>query len=101
MRTTVVIANGSAVIRLQGRFDFSSHRDFREASEQALAEADCRNVAVDLGDVDYLDSSALGMLLMLRDKAQAVGKSVSLDRCRGAVRQVLEIANFGKLFAIS
>ena len=101
MRTTVTSANGTAVIRLQGRFDFSAHRDFREATERALTSADCRGVSVDLGEVDYLDSSALGMLLMLRDKAQAVGRTVSLDRCRGAVRQVLDIANFGKLFTIS
>ena len=101
MRTTLTSANGAAVIRLQGRFDFGAHRDFREVTERALASPECRSVSVDLADVDYLDSSALGMLLMLRDKAQAVGKVVSLDRCRGAVRQVLDIANFGKLFAIT
>ena len=101
MRTTVANTDGCSIIRLQGRFDFSSHRDFREATEKAIAAQDCRAISVDLGDVDYLDSSALGMLLMLRDKAQAASKPVSLDRCRGAVRQVLDVANFGKLFAIS
>jgi anti-anti-sigma factor len=50
--------------------------------------------------VDYLDSSGLGMLLMLREKAQAANKTVSLRNCRGAVRQVLDIANFAKLFTI-
>jgi hypothetical protein len=29
-----------------------------------------------------------------------VNKTVSLCNCRGAVRQVLDIANFAKLFAI-
>ena len=51
-------------------------------------------------EVDYLDSSGLGMLLMLREKAQAANKTVSLRNCRGAVRQVLDIANFAKLFTI-
>ena len=31
---------------------------------------------IDLAAVDYLDSSALGMLLMLREKAQAADKTV-------------------------
>ena len=101
MRVTVVSADGRSVIRLQGRFDFSSHRDFREATENALAADGSRDISVDLSAVDYLDSSALGMLLMLRDKARAVDKTVSLSNCRGGVRQVLDIANFGKLFAIS
>ena len=101
MQVTVASANGRSVIRLQGRFDFNSHRDFREAVEKALGAPDCTEVAVDLAAVEYLDSSALGMLLMLRDKASNVGRSVSLANCRGAVRQVLDIANFGKLFAIA
>jgi anti-anti-sigma factor len=100
MRVTVVSADGRPAIRLQGRFDFSAHREFREATENALAAVGGREVSVDLGGVDYLDSSALGMLLMLRDKARAVDKTVSLVNCRGAVRQVLDIANFGKLFTI-
>ena len=57
-------------------------------------------MAVDLGNVAYLDSSALGMLLMLRDKAKSSGKTVCLANARGSVRQVLDIANFGKLFPI-
>ena len=35
---------------------------------------------------------------MLRDKAKAAGKSIALTNCRGVVKQVLDIANFGKLF---
>jgi anti-anti-sigma factor len=100
MQTNVTNAGGRSVIRLQGRFDFNAHRDFREAVDASLADASSREVMVDLADVDYLDSSALGMLLMLRDKAKASGRAVSLANCRGAVKQVLDIANFSKLFAI-
>jgi anti-anti-sigma factor len=56
---------------------------------------------VDLAQVEYLDSSALGMLLMLRDKIKASNRRVSLINCRGPVKQVLEIANFSKLFEVS
>lgn len=100
MQVNVASANGRSVIRLQGRFDFNSHRDFRDAVDRALGTAGDTEVAVDLGGVEYLDSSALGMLLMLRDKAQGVGRAVILANCRGPVRQVLDIANFGKLFSI-
>ena len=100
MQASFSVAEGRAVIRLQGRFDFNAHREFREASEQALGEAGAKELRVDLAEVEYLDSSALGMLLMLRDKAKAANKAVVLANCRGAVRQVLDIANFGKLFSI-
>lgn len=99
MQTNVSIKDGKVVIGLQGRFDFNAHREFREAVDQAIKET-ANTIQVDLGGVDYLDSSALGMLLMLRDKAKGVGKEVVLANARGAVKQVIDIANFGKLFAL-
>ena len=99
MQTNVSIKDGKVVIGLQGRFDFNAHREFREAVDQAVKEAS-NAILVDLGSVDYLDSSALGMLLMLRDKAKGAGKEVALANARGSVKQVIDIANFGKLFAL-
>jgi anti-anti-sigma factor len=101
METSVSANDGKAVIRLTGRFDFSAHREFRHAVDRALEPRDVREVQVDLGSVAYLDSSALGMLLMLRDRARAANRRVCLANCRDAVKQVLDIANFGKLFPIS
>lgn len=100
MQAKLLNLDNRAVIQLQGRFDFNAHREFREAVDSALA-ASAKEIQVDLGGVDYLDSSALGMLLMLRDKAKGSGREVSLAKCTGAVKQVLDIANFGKLFAIT
>lgn len=101
MQTSVHKESGQAIIKLVGRFDFNTHRDFRGAYEPLVTEADIRAVAVDFSGVDYLDSSALGMLLMLRDKMGGANKSVALTGVRGNVKQVLDIANFGKLFQIS
>jgi len=99
MQTSVTNRDGKTVIVLQGRFDFNAHREFREAVDQSVKES-AGAIQVDLGAVDYLDSSALGMLLMLRDKAKGAGKEVSLANARGSVKQVIDIANFGKLFAL-
>lgn len=99
MQANVTSSGGKTLIGLQGRFDFNAHREFREAVDRAMRE-EAQRVHVDLGGVDYLDSSALGMLLMMRDKAKGAGKEIALANAHGAVKQVLDIANFGKLFAI-
>lgn len=100
MQVNLVRNAGTADLRLSGRFDFNAHRDFRNAYEPLLADAQVRTLNIDLAGVEYLDSSALGMLLMLRDKVGAVNKALALQNVRGPVKQVLEIANFGKLFRI-
>lgn len=101
MQANVTKEGSRAVIKLSGRFDFNTHRDFRAAYEGLVSDQALKDVLVDFAAVDYLDSSALGMLLMLRDKMSSTGKLVTLANVRGNVKQVLDIANFGKLFAIT
>ncbi|MDQ8021003.1 MAG: STAS domain-containing protein [Moraxellaceae bacterium] len=101
MEANVTVNEGQATLHLSGRFDFKAHREFREAVEKLLSQSPGRSVSVDLASVSYLDSSALGMLLMLRDKAKAASREVHLTGVKGNVRQVLDIANFSKLFTIN
>jgi anti-anti-sigma factor len=54
-----------------------------------------------MSKLDYLDSSALGMLMLLNERAKLVNKSISLFNPSGIVSQVLEVANFNRLFTIT
>lgn len=101
MQATISNEAGNAIIKLAGRFDFNTHREFRGAYEPLVVDSTVQSVTVDFSQVDYLDSSALGMLLMLRDKLGGANKEVALVGVHGNVKQVLDIANFGKLFKIS
>jgi len=101
MQASILNESGKVIIKLVGRFDFNTHREFRAAYEPLVTDMAVRSVTVDFAGVDYLDSSALGMLLMLRDKLGGANKEVALTSVRGNVKQVLDIANFGKLFQIS
>jgi len=93
------VAGNVATIKLQGKFGFSDHRDFRKVVKDALASP-CTTLEIDFAGVDYLDSSALGMLLLSREEANAAGRCIVLVNCRGTVAQVLDIANFQRLFTI-
>ncbi len=100
MQATVIRESGSVIIKLHGRFDFNTHREFRTAYEPLLSDAALTSLSVDFRDVAYLDSSALGMLLMLRERFASQGVQVALVGVQGNVKQVLDIANFSKLFDI-
>lgn len=85
---------------LNGRFDFNSHRTFKESYSSFLSDAEVKTVEIDLASVSYIDSSALGMLLMLRERSDGMGKKVVLRNPNEIVVQILDIANFNKLFPI-
>jgi len=79
MQTQVRTHAGIAKIVLEGRFDFGSHRDFKTSYETPLGASDVRELEIDMGGVEYLDSSALGMLLILRERAGATNKRVAIS----------------------
>ncbi|KAF0814450.1 STAS-domain containing protein [Andreprevotia sp. IGB-42] len=100
MTPTVQIEEEVGRVVLSGQFDFSAHREFRQVCETLIANSSVREVLIDFQNVNYLDSSALGMLLLLKEKIGAANKSLALVNCRDTVKQVLEIACFGKIFTI-
>ena len=85
-------------IKIEGRFDFSAHQAFRDAYEHGDENVD--SFIVDLSDTTYLDSSALGMLLLLRDYAGGDRARIRIENCNSDVRRILSISNFEQLFAI-
>jgi anti-anti-sigma factor len=85
------------VIKINGRFDFSCHAAFREAYSGAPSGTE---FIVDMEAASYMDSAALGMLLLLREHVQQQGGRVSITNCRGQTYDVLQIANFHRLFKI-
>lgn len=92
-------------ISIKGRFDFAKHQDFRRAYEKLQPESDPKSkpkqCVVDLKETTYIDSSALGMLLLLRDYVGGDDSDVRLVNCNSDVRKILAISNFDKLFDIS
>ena len=100
MAINVQINDRAARVTMTGRFDFQVHRDFKDAYAALISNADVREIEVEMSKVDYLDSSALGMLMLLNERAKAANKAVSLLNTSGVVSQILEVANFSKIFNI-
>lgn len=88
----------TVVISVKGRFDFQSHRDFRDAYYKHSGNK--HSYVVDLSATDYMDSSALGMLLLLRQHAGGDEAHVVIRHPNPTIQKVLTIANFHKMFTL-
>lgn len=84
-------------VSVAGRFDYRIYDSFKASFDEI--DEDRKTVNVDLSETDYMDSSALGMLLMLREHVGRAAK-VCLLKPSPDVMRVLTIANFDKLFSI-
>ena len=89
--------DGSEVtIAVTGKFDFEVYEEFRRAYSGTGGPGVAYKL--DLSATDYLDSSALGMLLLLREHAGGETSVIEITRVSPEVGKILERANFGKLF---
>jgi len=100
MAINVQILDRAARINMDGRFDFQVHREFKDAYAPLLDNPAVREIEIEMSKVDYLDSSALGMLMLLNERARSVNKMVTLLNTSGVASQVLGVANFSKIFNI-
>jgi len=91
--------DGSKVtIAVAGKFDFQLYDEFR--SSYADTAGSGVQYVIDLSDTEYLDSSALGMLLLLREHAGGESSNIEISQASPEVRKILDVANFGKLFKL-
>ncbi len=86
-------------ISVKGRFDFAKHQEFRECYEKVEPKPEA--FEVNLKDATYLDSSALGMLLLLRDHAGGENAEITLTHANADVRKILAISNFEQIFDVA
>lgn len=90
----------NVLITVEGRFDYKVSQDFRDAYRNVHAQ-EGMTYHVNLNATDFMDSSALGMLLLLREHAKCRGGKVIIEHPSKQIDKILRVANFEQLFAIS
>lgn len=85
-------------IEVSGDFNFAVHQAFRAAYQRR--DLKVGKYQVNLQATQSLDSSALGMLLLLRDWAGGDAPNIELMNPSAEVQKILRLANFDDLFVI-
>lgn len=88
-------------LQIPERFDFGFHKEFTDQYQAILDSGAVTNIALDFSRVSYLDSSALGMMVLFQKKAKTKNISVRIRGAKDSAKEILQIANFDRLFDIS
>ncbi len=83
-------------IMMPDKFDFHIHKELRDAymSDQ------CQLYRIDMGQTNYMDSSALGMLLQVKEYAGDNAESVVIENANSNIKEILKVANFDQLMIV-
>ncbi len=83
---------------IKGIFDIKSHKSFSTAYSNTVSK-DVK-IFIDLKEMEYLDSSGLGMLLVLREKAGGSEADIKIINASSQVKEIFKMANYHLLFTI-
>lgn len=85
-------------IVLEQRFDFNAIHEFRDIYSSGISGVE--HIVVDLVKTEYMDSSALGMLLNMQKSTQDRVSEFSIVNPNPRVAKILKISRFDKKFNI-
>lgn len=85
-------------IKLPRSFDLSISREFRLLDKSGGGAI--KQYAIDFAACNHMDSSALGMLLLLREELGGDGADITLLNCSHTIRELLRLARFEDLFRV-
>lgn len=87
------------IIGITGRLDASTSGEFEEQLIKKLDEGEV-DIVINFGDLDYISSSGLRVLLVGAKKLKAANKKMVLAGLKKHIYEVFEIAGFTPIFEI-
>lgn len=90
--------DGRCVIALAGDLDIASADDVAASGRAAVGTSSARDVVLDLSKVAFIDSTAIGALLTIRNAADERGLSTRLEGASPRIIKLLTITGLTKVF---
>lgn len=92
--------DGAEIIRIKGQLDSATAPELERVVLECL-DGTCQRLVFDLGDMDYVSSAGLRVILLAGKKLRANHGQLVLAGLRDAVRDVFEMSGFLSLFRVT
>ncbi|MEI7669499.1 MAG: STAS domain-containing protein [Pseudomonadota bacterium] len=83
-----------------GKFTFMDNPAFRSVLDSML-DKEVNQLVIEMKGVEFVDSAALGMLLLARDEAMKNNKKLIIKGINGQVKKMFELAHFEQFFNLA
>ena len=87
------------VIHLSGRLTYNDHDKMRLLISDAIRNDESR-IIFDFGELEFIDSAGVGMILIALEEFNFRHKKLSLHNATGQVARVMSVAQLSKLVEI-
>jgi anti-anti-sigma factor len=91
-------AGNDCRVFVEGRFTFDLYKEFLGIIDER--STNCDRLTVDLTRSDYMDSSALGMLIVMRERFPPTSTHTLCVKTGSAAEEILKVTRFEQMFDI-
>ena len=98
MDYTIQTDVNTCLVKLNGTLTFQDSQKFRDIIEHV--KTNFADIRFDMQDLTFIDSSGLGMFLLLRESVQSETTRISFKHTNGQILKMLQLSKFDKLFFI-
>jgi len=99
MRITERRLGHSSILDVAGDLTYANRAAFKGAVERSK-QAGCRHLIINMEDVRFLDSSALGMLALLSQSLTVTQRAVSLLKPQSYIKEIISLANLHRILPV-
>ncbi len=92
--------DGVLVIRLLGEIDHHSAVNVRTALDEEIMRLRPQKAVMDLGGIEFMDSSGLGLIMGRYSLMQKLGGTLTLRSPNERIVKIFELANLGRMIRI-
>ncbi len=87
----------NVLITVSGDIEMMTIKEFKEKLFEVGQNVD-KDVELDLSNVDYIDSSGVGVLISLLKLQKKKGKALKIDKVSSQVLNVLQLSSLSDVF---
>lgn len=100
MKIDIKNENGAAVARLSGEIDHHNAKEFRTELDRYIVTAQPRELAIDFGDITFMDSSGIGLIMGRSKLMRECGGSLEVRNPQPYIRRVLKLSGIERIVKI-
>lgn len=92
--------NGVLEVRLHGEIDHHTAVSVRTGIDEMICLQKPRKTVLDLSEIDFMDSSGLGLIMGRYALMQRIGGELSVKNLSERVMKIFELAGLGRIIKI-
>lgn len=90
---------GISVIKIKGEVDIYTAAEFKKQINAAIEEG-CGDIHIDCSQLNYMDSTGLGVLIGALKRLREQGRNIHLKNLQPNVQKLFKITGLDKIFIL-